>query len=410
MGLDSRPIAVIQDGMHEALIADYWPEVVSALAAPLDLNQTAHDRGAFRQARGVPDAASLLRLANAADWLGDIANAMLRTRAAAPERRKGFRLRLGDATSICHPGADRTSWRLHVGYDLEAGRIDTVELTDVKGTESFDRFRFQQGDIALADAGYPKPGDLRPVIEDGAHLVVRIGWCGCCRRRTALPSTCSPPCGACPATMADFSSGSMILGPIFPPLLLRMVVWRQDEQSRETARRKVRKPARKVGKTPDARTLEAADDVLLLTSLPTAHFTAGEVRGLDRFRWHIELAFKRWKSILHLGNLPAKSPRLARAWIYAMLIEDQTVEVLDSPPVRAASNRSSPSVWRIVKILWTDVKMVILGTRPWRGVIPHAARLVRNLIEPRRRRTKQCNNMPACLMRDVSSWRIWVKG
>ena len=71
-----------------------------------------------------------MRLANAADWLGDIANAMPRTRAAAPERRKGFRLRLVDATSICHPGADRTSWRLHVGYDLEAGRVDTVELTE----------------------------------------------------------------------------------------------------------------------------------------------------------------------------------------------------------------------------------------------------------------------------------------
>lgn len=47
-----------------------------------------------------------------------------------------------------------------------------------------------------------------------------------------------------------------------------LIVWRKDDQACESARRRVRDNARKVGKTPDARTLEAADDVLLLTSLP----------------------------------------------------------------------------------------------------------------------------------------------
>ena len=360
--------------MHKAILADDWPEVVSAIAAHLDLNQTAYDRGAFRQARGVPDAASLLRLAlawgacglslretagwaevsgvahlsdaaltmrlaNAADWLGDIASAMLRARAAAPRQRKGFRLRLVDATSICQPGADRANWRLHVGYDLEAGRIDTVDLTDGKGAESLNRFKFGPGDIAVADAGYPKPGDLRPVLEDGAHLIVRVGWNSL---RLLSPADGSAfDLFAHLRAMSD-NEGEFVVRvddhrPDLTPLLLRLIVWRKDEKSREIARRKVRKHAQKVGKTPDARTLEAADYVLVLTSLPADAFTPADILGLYRFRWQIELNFKRWKTILQLGNLPAKSPKLARTWIYAkiiaaLLIEDHTAEVLDSPP------------------------------------------------------------------------------
>lgn len=360
--------------MRDGFIKEQWPEVVSRLSAHLDLTQTAYADGAFRQARGVPDAPTLLRLAlawgacglslretaawaevndiahlsdaalsmrlaGAGNWLGDIASALVGARLASPGRGKGFRLRLVDATSLCHPGADRTSWRLHVSYDLEAGRIDGVALTDVKGGESLRRFEFQKGDIVLADAGYPKPGDLRPVIQNGAHLVVRLGWHSL-RLLTPDGGSSFDLFGALRG-MAG-SEGAFVVRvddhqPNLEPLLLRLVVWRKDEKSREIARWKVQKHARKVGKKPDARTLEAADYVLLLTSLPADAFTPAEVLGLYRFRWQIELAFKRWKSILQLGNLPAKSPQLARMWIYAkviagLLIEDHTAEVLELPP------------------------------------------------------------------------------
>lgn len=360
--------------MHEALISDHWAEVLSAVAAHIDLNQTAYDRGAFRQARGVPDASTLLRLALAwgacglslretcawaeasgiarlsdpalverlsrsPEWLGDIVNALLKARTAAPERQNGYRLCLVDGTSICHPGADRTSWRLHMRYDLEAGRLDTIELTDNKGAESLDRYKFQRGDIVLADAGYPKPGDLRPVIEGGGHLIVRIGW-------NSL-RLLSPEDGSAfdlfaalrriPGDQGEFVVRVDDHRPDLSPLLLRVVVWRKDEKAREISRRRVRKRAQKVGKTADARTLEAADYVLLLSSLPPEAFTTTDVLALYRFRWQIELAFKRLKSLLDLGNLPAKGPPLAKAWIYAkliaaLMIEDQTAEVLDFPP------------------------------------------------------------------------------
>ena len=62
-----------------------------------------------------------------------------------------------------------------------------------------------------------------------------------------------------------------------------------------------------------------------------------DILVLYRFRWQIELAFKRFKSLAGLDMLPAKKPELARAWIYARLIvaiiaEQIAGQVPDSSP------------------------------------------------------------------------------
>jgi len=97
------------------------------------------------------------------------------------------------------------------------------------------------------------------------------------------------------------------------------------------------KAAKKHGKQPDPRSLEAAKYILLLTSLPADAFPPADILALYRFRWQIELAFKRFKSLAGLDMLPAKKPELARAWIYARLIvaiiaEQIAGQVPDSSP------------------------------------------------------------------------------
>src|SRR5438128_7269882 len=193
-------------------ILDHWPEVRQRLPADFDLEATARLRGAFTRAREVKDAETLLRLAlgygacgmslretcawaeaagiaslsdpsllerlaKAAPWLGDLVGAVIAEQAKVPGGRwAGHRLRVIDATSICQPGADRTTWRLHVGYDLATGQVDHIELTDGRGAENLQRLIYQPGDIALGDRYYAKPRDLRPVIDDGADFIVRTGW------------------------------------------------------------------------------------------------------------------------------------------------------------------------------------------------------------------------------------------
>jgi hypothetical protein len=355
-------------------ILDHWSEVSARLPADFDLEATARLRGAFTRVREIKNAQTLLRLAlaygglgmslretcawaeaggiaslsdpslierlcKAAPWLGDIVAALIAEQAKAPARRwAGYRLRALDGTSICEPGADRTTWRLHVGYDLATGQVDQLELTDVHGAENLQRLSYRPGDIVLGDRYYARPRDLRPVIDAGADFIVRTGW-----NSLRLLQANGEPFDLFAALAAQTEQESEVQVRIHEgiaaaaPLMLRLVVRRKDPEQVEAEQKRLLKDAKKRGKQPDPRSLEAAKYILLLTSLPVAAFPPADILALYRFRWQIELAFKRFKSLADLDMLPAKKPELARAWIYARLIvaiiaEQIAGQVPDSPP------------------------------------------------------------------------------
>src|SRR5260221_14172576 len=138
-------------------ILDHWPEVSARLPAGFDVEATARSRGAFTRAREIKNAETLLRLAlaygglgmslretcawaeaggivslsdpsllgrlcKAPPWLGDIVAALIAEQGKmAAGRWAGYRLRGLDGTSICQPGAYRTTWRLQGGYHFATG-------------------------------------------------------------------------------------------------------------------------------------------------------------------------------------------------------------------------------------------------------------------------------------------------
>src|SRR5580692_10934309 len=358
-------------------ILDHWPEVSAHFPADFDMEATARARGAFTRAREIKDAETLLRLAlaycglgmslretcawaeaggivslsdpsllerlcKAAPWLGDMVAALIAEQAKVPAGRwAGYRLRAVDGTSICRPGADRTTWRLHVGYDLATGQVDQLELTDGHGAENLQRLTYRPGDIVLADRYYARPRDLRPVIEAGADFIVRTGW-----NSLRLLQVNGEPFDLFAALAAQTEQEGEVKvrihegttqAPPLAPLILRLVIRRKDPEQAETERQRLLKDAKKRGKQPDPRSLEAAKYILLLTSLPADAFPPADILTLYRFRWQIELAFKRFKSLAGLDQLPAKKPELARTWIYARLIvaviaEQIAGQVPDSSP------------------------------------------------------------------------------
>lgn len=367
-------------------ILDHWPEVSARFPAGFDLEATARLRGAFTRAREIKNAETLLRLAlaygglgmslretcawaeaggivsmsdpslldrlcKAAPWLGDIVAALIAEQTKAPAGRWcGYRLRALDGTSICQPGADRTTWRLHVGYDLATGQVDQLELTDVHGAENLQRLTYRPGDIVLADRCYARPRDLRPVMDAGADFIVRTGW-----NSLRLLQADGEPFDLFAALAAQAEQEGEVQVRVHEgimaatPLILRLVIRRKDPEQAEAERKRLLKDAKKRGKQPDPRSLEAAKYILLLTTLPADTFPPSDILALYRFRWQIELAFKRFKSLAGLDMLPAKKPALARAWIYARLIvaiiaEQIAGQVPDSSPSGPDSTTSSKSI------------------------------------------------------------------
>ncbi len=70
----------------------------------------------------------------------------------------------------------------------------------------------------------------------------------------------------------------------------------------------------------DQTTLEMSGYFVLGTSLDAETFSAERILELYRLRWQVELAFKRLKSIMQLGQLPKTDPESCRAWLYGKML------------------------------------------------------------------------------------------
>jgi hypothetical protein len=362
----------------ESLLSSRWDALLSTLPASLDLTALARSKQAIIRSRRVSDGETLLRLAlwygpcglslrgaaaqavgtatadlsdvalfkrlaGAADWLEAIVTAVLAERqttdVVCPRR-----LRLVDATTIHHPGSDGTDWILHSLYDPLVG-FSGFELTDRHGGETLVRHAVGPDEIVIADRGYAHAKGLLHVLGQGADFIVRTGWRSLAFRDTEDQrlDLFSRLDGLPPGQVIDLPVNVAVAGQTFP---VRLVVLAKDEAAVRAELRRVGRKAQKNQHVGDPRSRLGARYTMLVTSLDAGTYPAADVLSLYRLRWQIELAFKRLKSLLHLDRLPAKNKGLARTWLnahllLALLIDDMTQQLLDSPP--CASSHGTPS-------------------------------------------------------------------
>lgn len=352
-----------------------WPEVVSRIEQAIDLEGSAREAGVLSRKREIRSASDLLRLAlaygpggqslrqtaawaelqhiaglsdvalmyrlrQAADWLGDIAGRMLAAREPGGSiEGLGLRLQVIDGSVISSPGKG-TRWRLHGVFDAGADRFTRLELTGPRTAEALERAATGPGELAMGDRVYARPGGLHHVTEAGGQYLIRMG-----RRSLTLAFADGRPFDL--AQVLDLSDRDgrcdldvLVLDGRDPgrrPLPARLVVMKKPPAPSEKARKRALRESQRGGHRNDPLSLRAAEHLMLVTSLDRRQASPDQLASLYRLRWRIELAFKRLKSLLHLDRLPAKDKNLARAWIFAhliaaLLIEDLTPELRDSPP------------------------------------------------------------------------------
>jgi hypothetical protein len=344
------------------LMETQWAYLLSMLPGKLDLEASARDKGALQRRRVVRSAETLLRLAlvyccglslrqtscwarvqglgemsqvgvmkclrRSAAWLGFLVAEKLAERSGCRQI-QGLRLRLVDATTVSAPGSQGTDWRVHLGFDLGSLSIDAVELTGAEGGESLSRFQVGPREVLIGDRGYAHRRGLWSVRQAGGDFLVRLNW-----QNLPLQTPQAEVFDLLRAarSLSDAQAGEFAVQTVAtrqePAMAGRVVMLRKSEEAAEQTRQKIRQEARKMGRQVDARTLEAAGYIFLFTSLPAEQLKAGEVMELYRFRWQVELAFKRLKSLWDFGSVPVKDPDLARTYIYAKLLIAVLVEDL----------------------------------------------------------------------------------
>jgi hypothetical protein len=112
------------------------------------------------------------------------------------------------------------------------------------------------------------------------------------------------------------------------PIHSRVITIRRPAPVAKLAEKRARRIARRKCKKIDPRTLEAAHFIMLFTTLPEGLLSATEVLEFYRYRWQVELSFKRLKQILRLGRLPHRDQYAARSWILAKLVVALLLEKL----------------------------------------------------------------------------------
>ena len=345
--------------MVRPLGLDDWAVVCRFL--PAGWEQAAREQGALKRARGIADAATLLRvllvhLANgcslretavrvrqagwctissvalfkrlqaAEQWLRWMAERLWRAR-SEPVSAGGYRVRAVDATTVQEPGSTGTDWRVHYVIDLANLQCDHFELTDVRGGETFKRIPVAPGDLILGDRAYGTPQGVAHVVSRGADVLVRITphrmplYDESGEKIALLRKVRGLPVGTVREGAARIHVGDQVFGG-------RWIAIKRSRQAAELVRKRMRRIATHKQRSLSERALAAADYVFIWTTVPSEALSAGQALALYQVRWQIELAFKRMKSIMGLGHLPKWSEASARAWIHGKLLIALLVERL----------------------------------------------------------------------------------
>jgi Transposase DDE domain len=270
------------------------------------------------------------RLRRAGAFLQQLAVRLLEQvqQCAAPVRWPGgYRFRLIDATTVTEPGPKGRTWRLHYSLRLPELDCDHFELTDLHAGESFKRWQAAPKEVLLADRAYARREALGALVAQGVQVVVRsngrsfplVDAQG--QRFKLKPHLRKLKVGQVQEWQLFFRAGDHT----WP---IRLCVIRKSQVAAERAQRKARRKAQTHQREVSADALELSKYVLVLTSLAPEGWSAAQVLELYRCRWQIELAFKRLKSLLQLGQLPKHDPASARAWLQLKLLLALIIERL----------------------------------------------------------------------------------
>jgi len=225
---------------------------------------------------------------------------------------------LVDATRLKEPGGTGDDWRVHLGYDLLAGRLLDVKVSDQHTAEGFTLFGWQAGDLVVADRGYCRRSQLAFVLGCGAQLVVRLApsqvplLAGEGQPFDVLAWLKALGSGQASCEVAFEHQGQRFAG--------RLIACALPEEAAERARAKERKKAAKQQRQLKEETLYLCGWLLLFSTLPPTDWSDELVLALYRARWQIELVIKRMKGVLKLAQLRGQTALTNEATVLALLL------------------------------------------------------------------------------------------
>jgi hypothetical protein len=302
----------------------------------LSQGQTLMNMSALSRACGIgpmSDVTVMNRLASSGDWFKWVLRRLAPACVAEYMKPKGLEGRrvLAVDTSDVNSGVSKfsKSWHLHYALDVFALTSHEFAITDDTTGETLTNFTARKGDVFLADRVYATKKGIAHCLSHGADFILRL--------RSDAFAMFSPDgkkmdllkvikaagtneavdIPAC-VDLGDYGLGMR---------RLRVCVVKKSEADIEKAMKRIdRRDSKKQKETSDV-ARHFNEHVAVITSLPV-DVSADEALAAYRYRWQVELYFKRLKSLLEAGEIPKKRADCMEAWLNGKMILAILFEVL----------------------------------------------------------------------------------
>jgi hypothetical protein len=279
------------------------------------------------------DVAFMKRLINCEQWFKWILQRLSSSSVADYLRPKGFenyRMLAVDA-SVVNSGVSKfsKSWRLHFALDVLTLASHEFKITEGKTGEALAHFAASKGDLFLADRTYPTKNGISHCLLNGADFIMRI--------RYDAFAVCDEE-GEKIDLLREIKKAKVNQAVDIPVIVdltkhgmgmqkLRICALRKSREAIEKTMKKMdwdcRRKEREV--SPEARRFNEC--IVAITSLPDS-IGADDVIAAYRYRWQVELYFKRLKSLLETGEVPKKRSECMETWLNGKMILAVLYEVL----------------------------------------------------------------------------------
>ncbi len=244
-----------------------------------------------------------------------------------PKKIEDYTVVAVDASDISEKGATKRIWRLHYAINLFTMTSQQYKITSEKTGESLTNFTIRPDYLVLGDRAYASKTGIEYCLKHGGNFIFRI-------RNKAFK-------------LYDKDHNEMVLLEHLEKatdkeatdievymknsenefVKLRICALKKTDQEIERNKHKTHRFEQRKQLKISEETKETHAYTFVITSLPES-ISAMDVLSLYRFRWQVELYFKRLKSIMDFGELPKKRNDSIEAWLNGKLIVALLVEKL----------------------------------------------------------------------------------
>ena len=370
-------------------------DLMRAVLAYCGLDYTQRETAAMFALLGVEisDTAIAERLKAAGPWVKALLADLLTHEALDELRARGRRFVVVDSSNVTGPGAKGSQYRLHIEMELLTLEFLRVRITDKSTGDTLKDVAVVAGMVVVADRGFAHAAGFGAVWRAGGDLIVRhrvgqlpisdaqVARINCLERLSDQPE-CTL------RTIAGYVTSDR-----GEQIRVWVHCWRLSEREAAEARRKVRYARRKSKAGAKPETLVLAGWVMVVTTIAPEQLDAEAVMQLYRCRWQVEVAIKRWKSVLDVDELRCREGSvLSQVWLhgkmlYALMTDRRARRLVPSGWGRLDTPRAG-TWWRIWKMLRRQIQPMIDASPFWDETAWPTA-VVRLMERPRRKRRLQ---------------------